>query len=101
MKTARTAARQTKAYGLTYRKKSISTDPYMPRGAQGKTGVCEGCHAIYTNKRWYNNGKVPRGVAAGTETVSVVCPACLKIRDNFPGGIVTLKGDYVLGHKQN
>jgi hypothetical protein len=25
----------------------------------------------------------------------------MKIRDNFPGGIVTLKGDYVLPHKQD
>jgi hypothetical protein len=36
-----------------------------------------------------------------TGTATIVCPACLKIRDNFPGGIVTLKGDYVLPHKQN
>jgi len=29
----------------------------------------------------------------------VVCPACLKIRDNFPGGIVTLSGDFLIAHK--
>ena len=30
----------------------------------------------------------------------MVCPACLKIRDNFPSGIVTLGGGYVLPHKR-
>ncbi len=35
-----------------------------------------------------------------SDTAVAICPACMKIRDNFPGGIVTLKGDYVLPHKQ-
>ncbi|MBI3814529.1 MAG: hypothetical protein HY279_08710 [Nitrospinae bacterium] len=29
----------------------------------------------------------------------VMCPACLKIRDNFPGGVVTLKGDFLKSHE--
>ena len=33
--------------------------------------------------------------------MKTVCPACLKIRDNFPSGIVTLMGSYVLPHKQD
>jgi hypothetical protein len=51
------------------------------------------------NKRWYATGDRYEEAAKSAGAATVVCPACLKIRDNFPGGIVTLKGDYVLPHK--
>ena len=91
-------AKTIKDYKLSYKKKSVSTDSYLPRGAASRSiGVCNGCGAVYMNKRWYaENGK---SAIANKEKVQLTCPACLKIRDNFPGGIVTLKGDYVLPHK--
>jgi hypothetical protein len=63
--------------------------------------VCDGCRAVYMNKRWYADGAVDDTTLRTGEAGKTVCPACLKIRDNFPGGIVTLKGDYVLPHKQD
>ncbi len=87
-----------RGYKLTYKKKSATTDPYLPRGASGKVSSCESCRAVYKNKRWY--GPADAAKIVGTSVVKVVCPACLKMRDNFPGGIVTLRGDYVLAHKQ-
>ncbi len=89
-----------KNYKPSYKKKTISTDPYLLKGAGRKVSVCEGCRAIYMNKRWYSRGPA-YDIAVKKENVTVVCPACLKIRDNFPGGIVTLKGDYVLAHKMD
>jgi len=53
------------------------------------------------NKRWYAEGDVDEKALKKPEAAKIVCPACLKIRDNFPGGIVTLKGDYVLPHKKD
>jgi len=85
-----------KKYGTSYKKKIVTTDAYLPKGGQG-AAVCEGCQAVYRNKRWYVG---PEVLTAGTDTLKVVCPACLKIRDNFPGGIVTLAGGYVLPHKR-
>jgi len=85
-----------KKYSTTYKKKLVTTDAYLAMGTQG-VGVCESCQAVYRNKRWYVNGDL---VKAGTPTTTVVCPACLKIRDNFPGGIVTLAGGYVLPNKR-
>jgi NMD protein affecting ribosome stability and mRNA decay len=76
----------------------VHKDPYLPRGANGKVAVCEGCQAVYMKKRWYL--KVESAKIANTPVMKVVCPACLKIRDNFPGGIVTLSGDYVIAHKE-
>lgn len=97
MKKTGRAARTSKRYVLTYKKKTASDDPYLPKGAAGSS-VCSGCSAIYRNKRWYLGGDAAEALRAGAHPV--VCPACLKIRDRFPGGIVTLKGAYVFAHKQ-
>ena len=92
----KTPAAKGRKYGTTYKKKLPTTDTYLPMGTQG-VAECESCQAVYRNKRWYVNGDL---VKAGTPTTKVVCPACLKIRDNFPGGIVTLAGGYVLPNKR-
>jgi hypothetical protein len=94
-------AKTTKSYKLSYKKKSATTDSYLPRGASRKISVCEGCRAVYMNKRWYVSGAVDETVLRSPDAAKIVCPACLKIRDNFPGGIVTLKGNYVLPHKKD
>lgn len=94
-------AKPQKSYKLSYKKKSPTTDSYLPRGARRKISVCEGCRAVYMNKRWYAEGDVDETALRNPDAMKIVCPACLKMRDNFPGGIVTLKGDYVLPHKQD
>jgi len=91
----------TKSYKLSYKKKSATTDSYLPRGASRSVSVCESCRAVYMNKRWYARHDVNETIMKKTDIETIVCPACLKIRDNFPGGIVTLKGDYVLPHQQD
>jgi hypothetical protein len=93
------AAQTTKGYKLSYKKKTATADSYLPRGASRKASVCSDCRAVYMNKRWYADG-IASAAAAKNPVTSAVCPACLKIRDHVPGGIVTLKGGYVLPHKQ-
>ena len=89
-----------RSYKQTYKKKTSTADPYLPKGASKKITVCEGCHAVYKKKRWYADPHLYIAAVKISDTAVAVCPACLKIRDNFPGGIVTLTGDYVLLHKQ-
>jgi NMD protein affecting ribosome stability and mRNA decay len=96
-----TVKRSSSEYRTGYKKKSISMDPYRPRGASKKVSVCIGCRAVYMNKRWYADEALFNSSLGNPDTVKTACPACLKMRDNFPGGIVTLMGSYVLPHKQD
>lgn len=94
----RAVNRSEKSYRTAYKKRETTTDPYLAKGAKGKISVCGSCRAVYRNKRWYLAEDSDEALRAGAHPV--VCPACLKIRDRFPGGIVTLKGAYVFAHKQ-
>jgi NMD protein affecting ribosome stability and mRNA decay len=89
-----------KNYKPSYKKKTITTDPYLPKGASKSVSVCEQCHAVYSNKRWSLSTERYDIVMQDPTVTLMVCPACHKIHDDLPGGIVTLKGAYVLPHKQ-
>jgi len=45
--------------------------------------------AIYAPKRWYFDEAAARKLAASPRTRKFACPACQKIRDEYPEGIVT------------
>jgi len=95
------AGKVVRSYKPTYKKKTSTPDPYLPRGASQKISMCEGCSSVYKNKRWYAAKDQGEAASGKREYAKTVCPACLKIRDNFPGGIVTLTGNFVLPHKQD
>lgn len=56
--------------------------------------VCPDCRAIFRGGRW----KWAR-VAKPTGSRSEVCPACQRIRDKYPAGEVTLRGDFLHAHR--
>lgn len=97
----KTARRSGKEYCTAYKKRETTSDPYLRRGVKAKVGICGGCRAVYRNKRWYADEELSNAVRNDAGAAQMICPACLKIRDNFPGGIITLKGEYVLAHKQD
>ncbi len=99
MKT-RTSGRGEKGYSLGYKKKTATSDMYLPRGGAQQLSLCEGCHAVYRNKRWYADPDLYEATRKNPASAEIVCPACLKIRDNFPGGLVTLTGTYLIAHRQ-
>lgn len=88
-------------YQLQYKKKTATSDMYLPRGASRRISVCDDCHAVYQNKRWYAEASLYNTLKKKPDTLTTICPACLKIRDNYPGGIVTLKGGYVARHRED
>lgn len=67
-------------------------DPYMLRLKLPDPGVCERCHAVYEHGRWRWG---PRPAVA----TAVVCPACHRVADRCPAGVVTLSGAYVGAHR--
>ncbi len=80
-----------KEYGVSYKKKTDSKDPYIPKAA-APVSVCTDCRHVYMNKRWYADNGVYESVIKTRGSTETICPACRKIRDKFPGGVLTLNG---------
>jgi NMD protein affecting ribosome stability and mRNA decay len=71
-------------------------DPYIPR--KGPLEVCPDCHAISRKKRWYLD-EAEYVSLARTGAVLRRCPACRKIADGFPSGVVILRGRFLRTHR--
>ncbi len=76
------------------------TDPYLPWSGSREVLVCRRCHSFYFHKRWYLESDVPSPEIKKSVTGMIVCPACRKIEDHFPGGIIILQGDFLKQHKE-
>ncbi len=82
-------------------RKSMDTcgDPYLLQKTKHETAVCRKCRSVYQNKRWSINEDLYLKMIEWEKMSKVLCPACQKIKDKFPGGIVTLKGEFLRDHK--
>ena len=74
-------------------------DSYLPRKGPLDVGVCPDCHAISRKKRWYMDEAEYESLAR-TGVVLRRCPACRKIADGFPSGVVTLRGRFLQTHRE-
>ena len=72
-----------------------SDDPYRPQEGLKEMAVCESCKALYRNKRWYLDPAVANAALAHGRAHPVICPACQKMADHYPEGLVTLQGEYL------
>jgi NMD protein affecting ribosome stability and mRNA decay len=54
--------------------------------------VCPGCKALFQDGRWH-------WAQAPASAIKQTCPACKRIRDDFPAGYVTLKGEFLATHR--
>jgi hypothetical protein len=68
-------------------------DPYAIRGKHPDPSACPECHAIYRAGRW-TWGTPP------ADAERVVCPACRRIADAYPAGVIELRGAYLRGHRE-
>ena len=62
-------------------------DPYKRRAKTAGTAVCPRCGALSRSGRW-RWGAPPEG----GELHRQLCPACERVRDGYPAGIVRLRG---------
>ena len=68
-------------------------DPYQLRQKLPDRTVCPQCGAVYHQGRWQWGAK-------DEGAVEELCPACRRIKDKFPAGVVTLHGDFAQEHKE-
>lgn len=76
-------------------------DPYITHAGSEETRICSVCGAIYTGQRWYLKNQIDPQKLKKEQIHYTVCPACHKIRDRLPGGIVQLSGAFLKEHKQD
>jgi len=68
------------------------TDPYRHDKKLHEPTVCPQCGAVYLAGRWQ---WAARPAAAEEE----LCPACHRIKDRMPAGVVTLMGGFLVQHR--
>ncbi len=74
-----------------------STDVYLPKG--GESNLCRKCGALYRNKRWTTDAEELRKAKEEKGLAQVVCPACQRMADNKPGGVISFSGAYLMEHE--
>ena len=85
------STRKGKRYGTSYKTKEHPTqDPYAMLKVPKGPAICRKCLAIYADKRWHFDKVEAPKLAISPRAKRLVCPACQKIRDDYPEGIVTL-----------
>ncbi len=75
-----------------------STSVYLPKGGVKEAAVCRKCGMYYQNKRWSVNPAEVKNLQ-GKTAAKIVCPACQRMEDGNPAGIVNLAGEYLLAHE--
>jgi len=76
-----------------------STDVYLPKGGTREVALCSKCSAFYWNKRWSSDPAELGKAQAEAGTANAVCPACQRMADDNPDGVLSLTGDYLLQHE--
>jgi NMD protein affecting ribosome stability and mRNA decay len=67
-------------------------DAYRARARPKGPAVCTDCGAVFRNGRWQWGEHV-------RDAHRQLCPACLRIKENYPAGYVTLSGEFFRSHR--
>jgi NMD protein affecting ribosome stability and mRNA decay len=67
-------------------------DAYKLKGKLAEPTVCPQCGAIFRMGRWVW-GDAPKDAHQQT------CPACHRVKDNYPAGFVSLGGPFFVAHR--
>ena len=70
---------------------SMDKDVYGLKGKLGDPTACSDCGAVYRKGRWV-------WAAAPADAARTKCPACRRVADDYPAGIVTLSGEFAREH---
>ncbi len=64
-------------------------DPYYEGRKYREPTVCPKCGAVFRNGRWTWEKEVPKDADKN------MCPACRRIKDKYPAGVVVLEGNFI------
>jgi NMD protein affecting ribosome stability and mRNA decay len=67
-------------------------DPYRSKRKPPEPTVCPTCQAVFAGGRWTWD-RIPH------DAHEQQCPACQRIRDEFPAGYVMAKGEFIKDHR--
>ncbi|MCK4421775.1 ATPase [candidate division WOR-3 bacterium] len=79
---------------------SVLDDPYLSKIDYKDPTVCPDCEAVYHNKHWRFDDQLKHDIKFASNYEEKKCPACRKIEDNYPMGLVFLSGNFLLQHKK-
>jgi len=74
-------------------------DPYMDKHMYKDPTICPTCKLVYHDKTWHRDPELYKKYKNNPATNFKECPACRKIKDNFPLGIVILEGEFIKNNK--
>jgi NMD protein affecting ribosome stability and mRNA decay len=76
-----------------------SKNVYLPKKGMKETALCSKCGLVYQNKSWILDEAEARRLKEDSHVRRGTCPACRRMEDNIPAGIVTFSGDYFRKHE--
>jgi len=93
--------RDVQKFGISGKRgrRRTSTDPYLPETGLREPAVCQTCQSIYRQKRWQLDPLLFGNLSNDPQVNWVTCPACLKVAEHYPEGILTLRGSYLWNHE--
>jgi NMD protein affecting ribosome stability and mRNA decay len=68
-------------------------DPYMTRSKPVEPNVCPECGVVFSAGRWQWLPETPENAHRQ------LCPACQRIHDKVPAGLLSLSGDFFDAHR--
>ncbi|MDZ4700806.1 MAG: BCAM0308 family protein [Rhodothermales bacterium] len=92
MERAKNDSRKKGTMGQRERFKDNRHDTYLERKKWLEPTACRTCGAVYTAGRWTWN-------PAPMSVHEVTCPACQRIADGYPAGMIALRGSFLPLHR--
>lgn len=76
-------------------------DPYIKTTGHSEVVICSQCKSVYHDQRWYLEEQAKDALKGKRDEIGfTICPACSKMRDKMPGGIVKLTGNFLQYHQE-